>query len=61
MKQAMIPDSVRKLRAIAAVAATVFAVSLFAQSKNTGKPQLSIRESCLKKKPLSVRRVHQVL
>ncbi len=43
MKQAMIPDSVRKLLAIAAVAATVFAMSLFAQSKNTGKPQLSIR------------------
>ena len=43
MKQAMIPDSVRKFLAIAAVAAIVFAVSLFAQSKNTGKPQLSIR------------------
>ena len=43
MKQAMIPDSVRKLLAIAAVAATVFAVSLSAQLKNTGKPQLSIR------------------
>lgn len=43
MKQAMIPESVRKLLATAAVAATVFAVSSFAQSKNTGKPQLSIR------------------
>jgi len=43
MKQAMIPKSVRKLLAIAAVATTVFAVFPFAQSKKTGKPQLSIR------------------